>query len=473
MTKKYATVFYHLAFVHILFRIRTNTDDKKFFVAQFIFTSFNATKIKTVMREKLFQFIWQFRLYDQTKPLITIDNQEIFVLHPGKLNRDAGPDFFEAKIKINQTTWVGNIELHLKSSDWNKHLHQENNAYSNLILHVVYTYDEDIQTFSDSIFPTLELKDHVDLMLLHKYESLMNNKQFIPCASAFEQVPLFIIQQQLDRMLAERLEEKVQHIQTRLIQYNNNWQDVFYILLARGFGLHINQDAFEMLALQTPLSLFAKYKNNLLKIEALLFGQAGFLNDYFDEPYPILLQKEYAHVKELHKLTPIAKENWKFLRLRPANFPLIRIAEFAQVLYLSSHLFSKVLEAKTIKEIEKLFQFAVSDYWLSHYTFQEKSIERNLSLGNSFIHTIIINTIIPSLFIYGRLHGKEQHCHRALEMLRELKPEKNSILQGFQRLNFTPQHAADTQALLQLKKQYCDKKRCLDCSIGYRILKRE
>jgi hypothetical protein len=423
------------------------------------------------MSENLLQFIWQFRLYDSSRPLLTNEGLEAIVVHPGSLNKHAGPDFLEAKIKIGNTLWVGNIEIHLKSSDWKKHQHEQNENYSNLILHIVFEHDEEIETKNNSQFPTIELKNYIDKKLLHKYESLMNEQQFIPCEKYIPDVREITIHQQLDKMLTERLEEKTGHFKLLLDQNNNNWHEVFYIVLARSFGLHINQDAFEQLAKSIPLSMFAKHKNNIVQLEALLFGQAGFLFEYFDELYPIQLQKEYQYLQKLHSLKPIEKHHWKFLRLRPANFPTIRIAQFAQLLFQSTHLFSKITEAKTIKEIQQFFKIEVSDFWQSHYTFLETSTEKTKSMGNSFIHLIIINAIIPTLFIYGKMQGKEECCTKAIDFLKELKAEKNSIIEQWNVLKIKSENAADSQSLLQLKKYYCDKKRCLECSIGFAIMK--
>lgn len=424
------------------------------------------------MTENLLQFIWQHRLYSNSEALQTTDGSSLIVQHPGTLNTHAGPDFSEAKIKIEQTLWVGNVELHIKSSDWNKHAHQKNENYEKLILHVVYENDDEIETKNNTLFPTLELKKYIDTSLLKKYEYLMEHAGFIPCEKNILHVKSIFVQLQMERMLAERLEEKTSHIIELLKKYNNNWQEVFYVQLAMGFGLHINQYAFEQLALNTPISLLAKHKNNPLQIEALLFGQAGFLNDYFDEVYPTLLQTEYQYVKKLHSLENIEKKHWKFLRLRPANFPTIRIAQFAQLILDSTHLFSKILHAKSIKEIEQLFKINVSDYWLTHYTFNEKSLERKKSLGKSFVQTLIINSIVPTLFIYGKLQAKDEYCKRAILFLEQLPAESNSIITQWQALNIEIKNAAHTQAFIQLYKRYCTEKRCLECSIGYSILRK-
>lgn len=425
------------------------------------------------MTENLLQFIWLHRLYNTSVPFKTTDGETIIILHPGHHNTNAGPDFSEAKIKIGNTVWVGNIEMHVRSSDWNKHKHELNENYNRIILHVVYINDAPVKTMQDAHFMTLELFPFLQKNILANYESMMQSKSFVPCEKNISDVKSITIQQQLQRMLAERLEEKTNHIKNLLSLYKNNWQEVFYVQLARGFGLHINQDAFEQLALQTPLSLFAKHKNNNLQIEALLFGQAGFLSDYFDEVYPLLLQNEYSYLQKLHNLQPVDKNLWKFLRLRPANFPTIRIAQFAQLILHSTHLFSKITSANSLKEIEKLFEVDVSDYWLAHYTFQEKSVSRTKKIGKSFIHTLIINAVIPTLFIYGKLQGKNEYCDKAIQFLQQLPPEKNNITGQWQNLHVSLENAADTQAVLQLHKKYCITKQCLSCSVGYEILKRK
>jgi hypothetical protein len=252
---------------------------------------------------------------------------------------------------------------------------------------------------------------------------------------------------------------------------NNNWQEVFYIQMARAFGIHINQDAFERLALQTPLHLFEKYKNQQPIIEALLFGQAGFLSDYFDEAYPDLLHSEYQYLKKLYDLEPISVHLWKFLRLRPANFPTIRLAQFAQLIFQSTHLFSKMVNAQSLNDLENLFDIDVSGYWLNHYTFRDESAHRKKHLGKSFIHTLISNAVVPSLFIYGKLQGKSNLCEKAIYFLQQLPAESNQIIRKWESKMGVANNAADTQALLQLHKKYCIPKKCLSCAIGYHILK--
>jgi len=423
------------------------------------------------MNESLFQYIWQFRLYDTRRPLLTTDGEPLQILHPGTHNTHAGPDFFNGKIQVSDTLWAGNIELHLRSSDWQRHRHQDDPGYANIILHVVYEYDTAVQTSGGQTFPTLILKDYIDQSLLHRYERLMQSGRFIPCAESIQHVHSITLQQQLDRMLAERMEEQSASLMQWLNRCANSWQEVFYLRLARSFGAHINQDAFEQLALRTPLHLMAKYRHKVLSLEALLFGQAGFLNDYFDEEYPQLLQQEYHYLQQVHGLQPMEKHQWKFLRLRPANFPTLRIAQFAQLLHTANHLFSKLLEAETVRELEKLLDVSLGNFWLTHYTFPERSHERNKSLGKNFMHILLINAIVPCVYLYGKMNGKEVYSNKALEWLRQLPPEQNAVVEQWNALGISAESAASTQSLLQLKKHHCDPKQCLSCSIGYAILK--
>jgi hypothetical protein len=404
---------------------------------------------------------------------MTTDGELVIVIHPGVLNVNAGPDFLEAKIKIGSTTWAGNVEIHILSSDWERHRHQTDENYDKLILHVVQMHDAPVGTLHGSRFPTLELNTYLIPDLMNKYRQMMHSKDFISCANLIGKVQKITIALQLQRMLAERLDEKVHHILALLRQYQNNWQEVFYVQLARSFGLHINQDAFEQLAMQTPLSVLAKHKGNPLQVEALLFGQAGFLNDYFDEPYPLLLQQEYMHLKKLHNLQAMSGSLWKFLRLRPANFPTIRIAQFAQLIIQSAHLFSKIRSAATLREIEKLFEADVSSYWNTHYIFGSASEYKQKHVGKSFIQAAVINAIVPALFIYGRLQGSHEVCDRAIALLQQLPAEKNSIITQWQSLQIEVENAADTQGILQLYKKYCLAKKCLHCAVGYEILKQQ
>lgn len=417
------------------------------------------------MNEKLLHFIWKFKLF-QTTDLQTTDGLPIQIMHVGTHNQNAGPDFLEAKIKIGETLWVGNIELHLKTNDWEKHKHQHDKKYSNTILHVVYEHNA-----STPDLHTLELKSRIDKYLLARYSALMDAETKIPCISSLKSVKELVIEQQKEKVLIERLMSKSAYMKELLSKNNNHWQEVFYISLARAFGIHINQDCFETVAKSLPLTILSKHKSNLHQLEALLFGQAGLLNDYFYEDYPQKLQREYEYLGKLYQLKSMDKHLWKFLRLRPANFPTIRLAQFAMVLYQSSHLFSKLLETENLKDIEKLFKVGTSEYWTTHYVFNEATDAKEKSIGKSFVHAIIINVLSPLLFVYGKHQGKEHFCERAFQLLRELKPEKNALIAAWQNTLLQPQNAAESQALIELSKSYCHHKRCLECSIGYSLLR--
>ncbi len=420
------------------------------------------------MNENLFQFIWKHRLFD-AKNLKTTHQQEIVILQTGELNTNAGPDFLEAKIKIGTTTWAGNIELHLKTSDWKKHHHSGNKNYEKLILHVVFENDVEINLDC----PTLELKNNIDATLLNKYNSLMENNYFIPCEKLISSVPLISKMQQLDKVLLERLMQKSTTINELLVLYKNSWQEVFYILLAQSFGLKINSFPFETLAKRIPLKLFSKHKNNLVQIEALLFGTAGFLSDDFNDDYYLSLKKEYDYLQKIYKLEPLEKHQWLFMRLRPSNFPTIRLAQFAQLIFESEHLFSKIIALTNLKDVFSLFQFSLKGFWKTHYSFSEKESKATAKkMGNTFISLLIINTIIPTIFVYGKSIDDKKICDKALRWLEEMPAEKNTIIENYRHLNFEINTAYDSQAILELKKNYCSKKNCLNCVIGFRLLKK-
>ncbi|MBP6624682.1 MAG: DUF2851 family protein [Chitinophagaceae bacterium] len=422
------------------------------------------------MNERLLQFIWKHKLWQTQKQLYTTEGKAMWVLHTGSLNQDAGPDFNHARIKIIDTTWAGSIELHLKSSDWKKHQHQHDPKYNKLILHVVYEDDDQILTHDGSYFPTLELRNYLDIQIIDTYYAMMNQVQSIPCKPFLSGIPEIILHQQLDKMLIERLEHKIEHIHKLLSTHTQHLEEICYIYLARGFGLLINQDNFERLASLTPLKLFSKHAT-LFQIEALLFGQAGFLNENTTNEYHQSLSKEYNHLKKLHKLEGMQLHEWKFLRLRPSSFPTIRIALLAKLIFQSSHLFSAILHAKNMKELKLIFTIQASPFWDTHYKFDHSSTHKEKQIGQSFFNSLLINTIIPLLFVYGKIQARESICSHALQLLKDIKAEKNALVDMMRQEGFNITDAADSQAAIQLKKEYCDRKRCLQCAIGYKVLR--
>ena len=422
------------------------------------------------LREDFLHYVWRYKQFD-FQDLKTTSGENIEVFQFGMYNTDGGPDFKNARIQIDETIWAGNVEIHIKASDWLKHEHSKNPAYNNVILHVVFEADVVINNNVGQPIPTLELNGRIPLKLKNTYLKLLHEKAWIPCANQIESVSDFTKTIWLDRLLIERLQQKTTIIAEALELNNNDWETTFYQMIARSFGLKINVEPFERLAQTLPLITLAKHKNSLFQLEALLFGQSGLLEGDFNEDYPNRLKKEYKFLSHKHNLSPLPKTIWQFLRLRPPSFPTVRMAQFAALVHQSSHLFSKVLEAENIETIEKLFEVQISDYWLTHYVFDKESKKRKKSLGKSTIQLIIINTIIPALFLYGKSKAEEKYKDKALKFLEQLPAEKNKVIDNWQSLGFKAGSAYQTQSLLQLKKHYCDKKNCLNCSIGNTIMK--
>ena len=432
------------------------------------------------MTEEFLWHIWKFRLFDNNN-LKTVSGEEIKILKVGEHNTDSGPDFFNARIKIGSVEWAGNVEVHTHASDWRKHKHTTDKAYDNIILHVVHEVDDKLFRKSGEEIPTLELKERIPKEVYGKYLQFKSSKDWIPCEKQISSVDKFTLNNWLDRLLVERLERKSKTILDSLKQNKNNWEETFYQMLARNFGQKINSEPFELLAKSLAVSVLGKHKNSLLQIETLLFGTAGMLEKDFKDDYPNQLKKEFRFLKSKFKLKPIDSSLWKFMRLHPPNFPTIRISQFANLIYKSSHLFSKILEASSVKQIISLLDTETSEYWQTHYRFDKASPSpvgegfreraKKKKLGADSINTIIINTIVPFLFIYGKEKGQEKYCDNALLFLEKLQAENNSIISKWKSIGVPAKNSYETQALLQLKNEYCSKKRCLQCSVGNALLK--
>ncbi|NOT51458.1 MAG: DUF2851 family protein [Chitinophagaceae bacterium] len=427
------------------------------------------------MTERLLHFIWQFQYFNKSE-LETMTGETIQVISPGQYNTNQGPDFSDAKIKIDKTIWAGTVELHLKTSDWKKHNHQADKNYNNVILHVVWENDGNrnsvpiIATEQSSVIPVLELKDRISKILLQRYEELMNSSSFIPCERSIRTVKDISWKSWKDRLLAERLLRKAKNVETYLQQNNFHWEETFWWLLARNFGIKVNADAFEAMARSVPVNILAKHKNQINQLEAILFGQAGLLGNKYTEDYPKLLWREYKFLKEKYNLKPV-HQPIHFLRMRPGNFPTIRLAQLAILISDSSHLFSKIKEAQHVKEVKQWFDVTANDYWHYHYRFDEATAFKKKNLGAAMINNIIVNTVAPVLFAYGNYHDEIKYKDKALKWLEETAAESNSITKGFANLTIENKNAFDSQALIELKNEYCNEKRCLECGVGNAILK--
>lgn len=419
------------------------------------------------MNERLLQYIWQFQCYNLTA-LVTVENDPVKIINPGILNPNQGPDFLNAKIKVGTTIWAGTIELHVRSSDWRNHRHSEDKNYNNVVLHVVWDHDTDLIL----PFPTVVLQNRVSKILLHKYALLMQSAVFIPCEKNINRVNTLTWKSWMDRMIVERLMEKMRSVKGILLQNNNHWEETCWLMLANNFGGKVNGEAFFELAGSLPLSLLGKHRNQPQQIEALLFGQAGLLNRSFKDEYPAMLKAEYAFLKKKYRLRKLVMPVM-FLRMRPANFPGIRLAQLARLLQQSKHLFAAVKNLDSVIEIKKMLDITPDDYWNDHYVFDDVSAFRKKILGAQTKHTIIINSFVPLLFTYGELQQEEGYKHKALQWLEELPAEKNQVTRGFEALGIRNTNAFYSQALYQLKRSYCEKKRCLDCAIGNKLIREE
>jgi hypothetical protein len=422
------------------------------------------------MTEEFLHHIWKFRLFNQLN-LKTTTGETIEILKVGEHNFDAGPDFFNSKIKVGSTLWAGNVEVHINASDWKKHHHQYDKSYDNIILHVVHNADEQLYRASGEVIPTIEIKNKIDKKVYQKYLDFKSSTDWIPCEKQIEIVPGLIINSTIDRLLLERLERKSKLITDSLTLNNNNWEETFYQHIARNFGFKTNSEPFELLAKSLSSIILAKHKNSLLQIEALLFGQAGLLNEHFEDKYPQQLQNEYTFLKQKFKLIPVDTHLWKFLRLRPVNFPTVRLAQFANLIYHSTHLFSKIIETEKCDDLKKLMSVDISEYWQTHYIFDKISKQKAKHLGTDGVNNIIINTIVPFLFVYGKQKNEEKYVERALNFLEQAEAENNSVIEKWKMLKLPVTTAYSSQGLLQLKNEYCNHKKCLNCSIGNYLLK--
>lgn len=419
------------------------------------------------MQERLLQFIWQYNLY-RPAALYTVQKDAVQIIYGGTINTDAGPDFSSAKIKIGNTILAGNIELHVRTSDWLKHGHQADEAYKRLILHVVYEHDT---TLEPGGIPVLELKDHIPAYVLDQYTSLLQTTAPLPCARSLPAIKSIVKESWLSRLLVERWEKKLEGWQQELKQARNDWRTLLYWRMAANFGFKVNAAPFLLLAQSLPMQLLSK-QHSLKQIESLIFGQAGMLDGTFSDDYPISLQEEFAYLKHKYNLQPIAGYLWKFMRLRPANFPSVRLAQFSALVHQSLHLFTSLSDYKSVSEIAALLNVTASEYWDTHYRFDELQMKKNVKrLGGDSVNNIIINTIAPVRFLYAYSQGLIAEQEAALSLLEALPAEDNNVMRLWADHDWKGLNAAQSQSMLQLYNHYCTNKRCLECALGLSIIR--
>ena len=429
--------------------------------------------------EELLHYVWKHKLLPLTE-LQTTDGRVIEILDPGLHNRNAGPDFFNAKVKIGGTLWVGNVEIHMKSSDWYRHGHDRDAHYNNVVLHVVALADMEAKTQDGNYLPQMVLQ--IPQPLKDNYEELLHNDQYPPCYRIIPDLTRLTVHSWMAALQTERLEQKTEAIQRRVDQCDGSWEDAYFVTLARNYGFGINGEAFEQWALNVPLRAVGKHRDDLFQIEAIFMGQAGLLQlesiperypaDALNEGYFAKLRNEYLYLAHKFTLTPMSYEPWQFLRLRPQNFPHIRIAQLANLYYERKAGLSVLLECETLEQLRQLLQTHVTPYWETHFLFGAESPQSSKKTSISSANLLIINTAIPMLFAVGRHRQNEKYCDRAFDFLEQLKAEDNHIIRMWKACGLEVNTAGDSQALIQLKKQYCDKRDCLRCRIGYEYLRK-
>ena len=420
--------------------------------------------------EQLLHYVWKHKIFP-LKELKTTTGQQVEVIDTGLANTDAGPVFFNAKLKLDGVLWIGNIEIHERSSDWFKHGHHADAGYNSVILHIASEIDMEISRSNGERIPQIQLI--CPEAVRTNYKELLETASYPPCYRIIPSLSPFTAHSWMSALQMERFEQKATLLNERLKRCQGNWEDAFFITLARNFGFGLNGDAFETWAHQLPFRAVDKHRNDLFQIEAIFFGQAGILEDSDGDGYYLRLKKEYTYLQHKFGLIPMDASLWRFLRLRPTNFPHIRIAQLACLYHRAYGLLSRIMETETLQGVRDILKGGTSEYWLTHYTFGGSSPSRPKTLSNTSLDLLIINTVVTFLYAYGLHKGNPVLCARAGSFLEELKAENNYITRMWEQCGMKTSNAADSQALIQLKKEYCDKKKCLYCRIGYEYLKRK
>ncbi len=423
------------------------------------------------MQESFLHYVWQFQYFDK-KTLLTTQGERLDVKRPGFHNTDAGPDFADAKVRIGTMSWAGNVEVHIHSSEWQEHRHHVDPAYDSVVLHVVWEDDRPVRLSDGSLLPTLELKGRLDPALLKRYRTLLESSNAIPCSRSFSRVPNATLVSMVDKVMVGRLESKSNDVLEILGSNKNDWEETTYQVLGRNFGFRINTQPFAQLTRGLPYKILMRHSDQPRQVEALLFGQAGFLDEGMKDSYHRLLRREYRILSSKYKLTNKMKASqWKFLRMRPANFPTIRLAQFASLLCRQKNLFSSVVSLKDFHEATSFLEVEVAEFWHSHYTFRAPSRVGAGGLGLTSIENVVINSVVPMMAAYGTYCGDNSYVDRAQKLLEEVMPEDNRILRTWRELGVEVKNGFDSQGLIQLFNSYCTPRRCLHCNIGVSLLK--
>jgi hypothetical protein len=420
-----------------------------------------------VMNERLLQFIWQFQYFNKSG-LATVRGETVEVIMPGTYNTNQGPDFTAAQIRIGRTIWVGCVEMHIKTSDWGRHAHETDRNYDAVVLHVVWINDDD-ESYTRS--PIIELQTRVPKLLLSRYSALMENLEFVPCQRQIEDADSRVWIGFNEALCIERLERKSARIRFLLDENRHHWEQTFWWLVARNFGVLVNADAFESIARSIDIGILARHRSQLIQLEAMLFGQSHLLDQRFSGTYPVMLQKEYRFLRKKYRLQPVTVR-LHFLRMRPGAFPTVRLAQLAALIHHSTSLFAKICESQKVEDVFEFFSVTANDYWHYHFLFDAESDWQPKVVGKEMIANIVINSVIPALYTYGRVRTEQKYIAKAIDWMERMPAENNAIVRKWKQLRVSVRSAIDSQALLELKSGYCDMRRCLDCRIGTNLLKK-
>ena len=422
------------------------------------------------MEEDFLHFIWSFQLFDHID-LRTVDGDLVQVISSGNRNINSGPDFNEAQVRIAGNLWIGNVEIHVKTKEWFSHQHQFDPAYSNVILHVVYKHDYPLWNIEEhASIPILELKERIDLHKYAEWEKLKNQKKWIPCESLINRVPQVLLKQMITRAAIERLERKVNEIEGILVRSKGNWEHVLLHVLLASFGAKVNKNAFQTLALLLPFPLIKRLESEPTKLQALLFGISGLLDEEFSDEYPKMLKREFEFLRRKYDLIKMNKEQWKFMRMRPSNFPSLRIAQLAALFSSWTHFTSLIFYDPDISKLERALRIEIHPYWKNHYRFDFATRANSLKMGDQMTNSIMINAISPFIYAYAHHHADDSTKERTLILMEILKPDANSIITKWKKLVDCGHNSLETQGLIELKNKYCSFKKCLSCKVGVWIL---